>query len=171
MDSRMMDDDDLDLEREDVLVRNLVAADLGRLVRIDAQLMGRERPTMIESRMNRALNNTSINVSLGAEVDDGLVGAVMAEVHYGDYGRAEPMAILDTILVDPAFAGQGIGRALVAQLLKNLQALGVEHLRTEVGWNEQPLVGFLARMGFRPAERMVLDVRVEDAARRLSHRS
>jgi GNAT superfamily N-acetyltransferase len=171
MDSRMMDDDDVNLEREDVLVRNLAADDLRRTVRIDAKITGRERPQMIESRMNRALGNTDINVSLGAEIDGALVGVVMAEVHYGDYGRAEPLAVLDTILVDPDFGGKGVGKALIAQLLKNLRALGVDNLRTEVGWNEQPLVGFLARMGFRPAQRMVLDVAVDDAERRLSHRS
>lgn len=39
----------------------------------------------------------------------------------------------------------------------DLAALRIERVRTEVGWNEQELVGFLGRAGFAPVPRLVLE--------------
>jgi hypothetical protein len=41
--------------------------------------------------------------------------------------------------------------------MKNLKALGIERLRTEVAWNEHELAGFLDKNGFAPAARLVLE--------------
>ena len=43
------------------------------------------------------------------------------------------------------------------QLVKNLEALGIESVRTEVLWNDRELVGFLGKNGFAPAMRLVLE--------------
>lgn len=100
-----------------------------------------------------------MNISLGAEVDGGtLVGALLGSLHYGEFGQPEPLAVLDTLLVDPDFAGQGVGRVMMEQLRRNLGALRIERVRTEVGWNEQALIGFLAHEGFAPAPRLVLEL-------------
>ncbi len=98
-----------------------------------------------------------MRVSLGAEVDDLLVGAMLAEVHYGEFGLPEPLAVLDTVLVDRAFAGRGIARAMYEQLVRNLQALRIERLRTEVAWDDHELVAFFGRMGLAPVPRLVLE--------------
>jgi len=62
--------------------------------------------------------------------------------------------------VDEAFAGRGVGTALVDQLLRNLGALGIERVRTEVGWEEHELARFLGRRGFAPLPRLVLEASV-----------
>jgi GNAT superfamily N-acetyltransferase len=59
---------------------------------------------------------------------------------------------------DPAHARHGVGTALLDQLVKNLQALGIERLRTEVAWDEHDLNQFLGRRGFAPAPRLVLEL-------------
>lgn len=142
-------------------IRNLIAGDLARLVAIDAQHTGRRRTAWYEGRLARALRDSGVRVSLGAEVDGTLVGAVLAEVQYGEYGVADPVAVLDTVLVDRAFTHQGVGAALMEHLTRNLRALHIEHIRTEVAWDQQGLMGFLARSGFEPAPRLVLVRRVE----------
>lgn len=139
-----------------VTVRALRRTDLDRLVRIDQALGGRNRTLWFEQKLGRALESP-IQVSLGAEVDGALVGALLGSVHYGEFGVPEPIAVLDTILVDPAFSGRGIGRAMLDQLLLNLGALRIDRLRTEVAWNEQELIGFLGRSGFAPVPRLVLE--------------
>lgn len=144
-------------DRSDLVIRNLVAGDLDRLVRMDQKLTGRARRAWYEGRLRRALNDTDINVSLGAESQGMLAGAVLAGVHFGEYGLPEPVAVLDTVLVDPELKGRGIAMALLSQLVKNLEGLRIERIRTEVGWDELELVGFMAKVGFRPVPRLVLE--------------
>ena len=141
-----------------VVVRSLKREDASRLVRMDQAITGRNRSTWYEGKLKRALAESDLNVSLGAEVDGRLVGAVLGSLHYGEFGLPEPLAVLDTILVDPAHPREGIGTALLDQLVKNLRALGIERLRTEVGWDEHDLNRFLGRRGFAPAPRLVLEL-------------
>lgn len=150
MDSEHLDDDG------GVLVRTLTRADLDRLAKIDQANSGRNRRKYLEGKLDRALGS-DVRISLGAEIDGVLVGAILGSVHYGEFGLAEPIAILDTLLVDPTRKRMGIGRAMLDQLLKNLGALRIERIRSEVAWNDQELIGFLAKAGFVPAPRLVLD--------------
>lgn len=144
----------------DVVIRSLTATDLPRLVAIDEQITGRSRRAWYEGKLSRALGESDVHVSLGAERDGILVGAMLAAVYYGEFGLPEPVAVLDTLLVDRAFARLGIGRALFEQLLRNLSALRIERLRTEVAWDDHELVSFFASMGFTPAPRLVLELDV-----------
>lgn len=148
---------DFDGPSPDARIRTLTQSDLGRLVAMDAQHTGRKRSTWFEARLARALSESAVRVSLGAEVDGTLVGAVLGEVQYGEYGVAEPVAVLDTLLVDTAFVGQGIGATLLEHLVRNLRALNIERIRTEVAWDQQHILSFLAHSGFVPAQRLVLE--------------
>jgi GNAT superfamily N-acetyltransferase len=141
----------------DVTVRALRADDCARLVRLDHEISGRNRPAWYEGKIRRALDDTDVNISLGADLDGQLVGALLGSVHFGEFGQPEPVAILDTLLVDRAFARRGIASALLEQLLLNLSALRIERLRTEVSWDEFELMGFFAHSGFHPAPRLVLE--------------
>lgn len=55
-------------------------------------------------------------MSLTASRDGVVVGFLMARADLGDFGRVEPVAIADTIGVDPAYSHKGIGHALISQL-------------------------------------------------------
>ena len=145
-------------ESTDLIIRTLRADDCAWLVRTDETISGRSRTTWFQSKIDRALEESDVCISLGAEKDSLLVGALMGSVHYGEYGLPEPVAILDTLLVHPEFARQGVARALLDQLLKNLRALRISHLRTEVAWDEVELISFFGRVGFRPAHRLVLEM-------------
>ncbi|MFT7521454.1 MAG: GNAT superfamily N-acetyltransferase [Kiritimatiellia bacterium] len=153
---------DLDTSPADhrVSVRALTDADLDRLTRLDKAWTGRSRREWLQARLTRAGDTGSIALCFGAEVDGSLVGALLGNVQFGEYGQPEPTAILDTLLVDQAFSGQGVGRALMEQLRRNLVALRIETVRTEVGWQEQRLIGFLAKNGFQPAPRLVLELEI-----------
>jgi len=142
---------------EPATVRALREGDLSRLVRVDAAITGRTRTMWYERKLRHAYEEADIAISLGAECDGLLVGALMGSVRYGEFGLPEPVAVLDTVLVDPPFARRGVARAMLDQLLTNLRALRVSRLRTEVAWDEHELLGFFARAGFVPVPRLVLE--------------
>lgn len=150
----------MDEERDGVTVRLLTLADAPRLVRMDQAITGRNRTAWYEGKLKRALDESDLQISLGAEADGFLVGALLGSLHYGEFGQPEPIAVLDTILVDPGFARRGIGSSLLENLTRNLRALGIERLRTEVAWDEHDLGRFLGLQGFVPAPRLVLELRL-----------
>ncbi len=151
------DGDDIDaLSRDRVPVRSLREGDLDALVRIDAKLTGHERRAYFDSKMREVLGESGIRVSLVAEVDGRAGGFVMARVDYGEFGRTEPAAVIDTLGVDPGLGHHGLGAALLSQLFVNLSALGVEAARTSTNWDDFELLGFLEHNGFRPAQQIVL---------------
>jgi len=144
------------LSRDRVLVRSMTADDIDAVIRIDAKLTGRERRPYFEAKLREVLEESGVRVSVVAEVDGRPAGYIMARVDYGEFGQTEPVAVLDTIGVDPSLSKTGIGSAVLSQLLINLDALYVERLRTRVRWDNFGLLGFLARHGFQPAQQLVL---------------
>jgi ribosomal protein S18 acetylase RimI-like enzyme len=75
---------------------------------------------------------------------------------FGEFGHTSPEAVLDTIGVDPGYAHQGVGKALMSQLMANLAILRVETVRTEINWNDNALIGYFDAMGFVPAQHVTL---------------
>ena len=142
------------LARDLTEVRALNAADLDGVARIDRRLTGGDRSRYLRHAIDEALAESGIRVSLAAIVDGSLAGYVMARVDLGDFGRTAPVAILDTLGVDPLRQGHGIGRALLSQLLVNLAALRVERVETVVALRNVALLAFFVRAGFAPAERL-----------------
>jgi len=64
--------------------------------------------------------------------------------------------VMEAIGVDPAYAGQGVGRALMSQLMGNLTVLRAGAVRSETDWNDTGLIGFLDAMEFAPAQKISL---------------
>lgn len=148
------------LALDTVPVRSMLAEDLPYLIRIDQRITGRDRAGYYRSKVAEALDESGVRVSLVAELDGSVVGFIMARVDFGEFGRAEPEAVIDTIGVQPGFRHRQIGLALVTQLMGNLAALRVERVRTEVSWNEFSLLAFLDRCGFRPTARLAFSRRI-----------
>lgn len=141
-----------------IAVRDLRQEDIDRIVRIDRDATGLDRRGYYERRLETALQESGVRVSLAAEVDGLLTGFVIGRVYYGEYGRADAFATIDSIGVDPAFRGRGVGRALLEQLVRNLRGLRVERIQTEVDWDQWDLLRFLHDVGFQPAPRFALEM-------------
>ena len=140
-----------------IVVRSLNRGDCARLVAMDAKITGRTRTAWYEGKLDRALADSDLQISLGAEHEGLVVGAMLASLHYGEFGLPEPVAVLDTVLVDPTFSRQGVASAMYDQLTINLRALRIERIRTEVAWDEHELLGYFAAAGFKPVPRLVLE--------------
>jgi GNAT superfamily N-acetyltransferase len=142
------------LARDVADVGTLKDSDLEGIARVDRRLTGRDRRGYLCNAFAEALADSALRVSLVARVDGAIAGYLMARLDYGDFGRAEPTAVIDTIGVDPLRALQGIGRALLSQLFVNLAALGVDRVETSVAPGNLDLLGFFYKAGLRPAERL-----------------
>ncbi len=144
-------------EFDRIPVRALTLEDLDAIVRIDRRIVGHSRRDYLALKLRQALEDTRMRVSLGAEVDGHLAGFLMGRLYYGEFGVPEPVAILDTIGVDPERPREGTGRALLAQYKTNLRGLGIETIQTQARWDEWGLMQFLAAEGFAPAPRVFLE--------------
>lgn len=154
--------DDFDaLSRDKVLVRSLEHGDLDAVVRIDLKITGRDHRAFFERKFEEVLFESGVRLSLIAEIDEMVVGYMMARVDFGEFGRAASEAVIDTLGVAKAFRAQNVGHAMLSQLLINLATLQVESVRSEVEWSNFGLLGFLANCGFRPAQRLALSVALD----------
>jgi len=142
------------LARDHADVRTMQDDDLPDIIRIDRRTSGHDRAEYVKLLVDEALNDSAVRVSLTARVDGIVAGFVAASTDFGDFGRSEPVAVLDTIGVDPDYAHHGVGHALLSQLFVNLEALRVERVETVVSSHNFELLGFLYGVGFEQAQRL-----------------
>lgn len=149
-------DDFTALARDRIPVRSLIEADLAGITAIDRRHSGQDRSAYYARKLDEVLNRSGVRLSLMAEIDGMPAGFVMARVDYGEFGQTADEAVMEAIGVDPAFAGHGVGRALMSQLMANLTVLRADTVRSETDWNDTALIGFLNAMEFAPAQRISL---------------
>ncbi len=142
------------LARDALHLKIFSTEDLDGAARIDRRHTGRDRRGYLCRTLREALADSALRISLAARMDGGVAGYLMARLDYGDFGRVEPAAVIDTVGVDPMRERQGIGRALLSQLFVNLRGLGVERVETAVAPGRADLLGFFCGAGFRPSERL-----------------
>jgi len=142
------------LARDRIDVRSLAPEDVDGMARIDSTITGRDRRAYFARQLSEVLQDSAIRVSLVAHCDGSVTGYLTAKVDFGDFGRTEPVAVIDTIGVDPDFGGSGIGSALLSQLCVNLEALQVERVETVIAREHIDLLAFFYNAGFAPSERL-----------------
>jgi ribosomal protein S18 acetylase RimI-like enzyme len=145
---------------EHVLVRQLEAKDLDAVVKIDSRHSGRPRREYYTRKIDEGIRESGVRISLAAETDGCIAGFLLGRVYYGEFGLPDRVAIIDSIGVDPGFAGKHVGAALMAQLETNMRALGVERVQTQVEWDSFKLLGFLKAQQFEPAPVLTLEKRL-----------
>ncbi len=153
-------DDFQALARDLVVCRSLNAADMPALIRIDKKVAGHDRTDYYRRKVKEVIDESGIRVSMVAELDGNIVGFTMARVDFGEFGRTEPVAVLDTIAVDPGYKHHLIGTALLSQLLANLTSLGLETIRTVVMPDHLDVLAFLLKNGFHPGQRLTFSCAV-----------
>ena len=142
------------LARDVADIRLMQSTDLCDVVRIDAASTGHVRDAYMERKLAEAMYDSAIRVSLVARVDDAIAGFLMARVDLGDFGRTEPVAVLDTIGVHPDCRHRRVAHALLSQLFVNLGGLRIERVETVVAPHDVDLLGFFYAVGFAPSQRI-----------------
>jgi N-acetylglutamate synthase-like GNAT family acetyltransferase len=146
---------------DDVKVRVLRSEDFNSIVEIDNMVGGKSRPQYYERKLRRLTDSSEqIVSSLVAEIDGVVVGFLMGEVFYGEYGIPESQANIDTIGVHPKMQRSGVARRLLEEFVMNMKAIGVTSIRTLVNWNDFNLVGFFSSMEFEPTPVLNLELKI-----------
>lgn len=140
--------------------RPMAPADLHEILRIDRAVNGRERSAYIESLLAEATQASRTRVSLVGRLDGAIVCFVMARADIGDFGRDQPVAVVDTIGVDPEYAHRGLGRALLQRLFANVSELQVGRVETIVKLSDLALLGFFQGVGMVPSQRLCFEGRL-----------
>ena len=96
--------DTMGLENETVQVRNLRPADLDKVIALDARNTGVRREEYFKLKLEQAITEVGLEISLAAEVDECFAGYLIARVYYGEFGSMERIAMLDSIGVHPDFS-------------------------------------------------------------------
>ncbi len=142
-----------------VNVRMIRKNDLDGVVAIDKIITGQERREYYQRKLGQALDN-DVNASVVAEVDGKLVGFMMGDIYFGEYGIPDATATIDTIGVHPDFQKHGVASELMDQFLMNMKAANVKKIYTLVNWNDFALEGFFSRHKFQPSKRISLELQL-----------
>jgi len=111
----------------------------------------------VETMLDAARN---INSSLVAEVDGRIVGFIMGDVLFGEFGVPETTGTIDTLGVHPDCQHHGIASELLEQFLVNMKAVGVNKVYALVNWDDFALEKFLSRHSFVPSKRINLEYKL-----------
>ncbi len=137
--------------------RPLIADDLNRVIKIDAQYVGRRRDGFYRKRLEAALAKPPNFIYLGCDRHSKLQGYLLARLQEGEYGTEGRSASLDAIGVDTAASGNGIGRSLLAALDEILQRKEINSVYTQAEWFNLPMLRFFAGTDFSLAPRHILE--------------
>lgn len=137
--------------------RPLRVDELERVIAVDAANVGRSRRHFLAKRFGAVEQSPEDYIHLGVDAGGQLGGYVLARVLRGEFGRDEPIGVLDVINVDRALAARGYGQRLLAALAAQLRARGVTRLYSEAEWTNHTLLRFFAASGFELARRVILE--------------
>jgi GNAT superfamily N-acetyltransferase len=138
-------------------IRLIDAADLEAVVAIDRAHTKYSRRRFFEKRFAQAAAHPAEFVQIGFARGGSLRGFVIAHLLRGQFGRDEPVAVLDALGVEFNNQSHGMGQLLIGHLLEILRHRGVRVLHSQASWKSHDLLRFFDRCGFALSSRVVLE--------------
>ena len=140
-------------------MRVMRGADLDAIVAIDRKVSGQDRREYYERKAAVLLDKKhTINSSLVAELDGKVVGFIMGDIYFGEFGIPDTSATIDTLGVDPTVQNRGVASELLDQFVMNMKAAGVNKIYTLVNWSDFSLEHFFSHHKFVPSKLINLEL-------------
>lgn len=140
--------------------RPLTVDDIDSIIRIDEQILRRKRSQLFHQQLREQIEKHG-DESLCAVTSDGkLVGYLIAETKVYIYGTDDLSAWIILLGVDPDYQDQGVGTALVKQVIAYFAQKGIKTIRTVTAWNWGDLVEFFSSIGFDLSTYLALELKI-----------
>jgi len=140
------------------IMRLLKKDDLDAIVAIDELVSRQNRREYYERKVAAILDpGRAVNTSIVCEADGQVVGFIMGDVYFGEFGIPETTATIDTIGVHPSVQNKGVASELLDQFFMNMKVAGVQKVYTLVNWDDFALEKFFSRHRFVPSKRINLE--------------
>ena len=148
------------MSAQEPIIRIMKEEDLARIIEIDNEVLGEERPEYWEKKVEMAGKKSPLP-SLVAEIEDKVVGFVIGEASGWEYGVPENIGWVDTIGVDPKYQKKGLGGLLMKELLNYMKKVDVDTVYTLVNWRDWKLLRFFDTMGFERGDMINLELKID----------
>ena len=146
---------------EDMVVRPVRAADLEKIISIDAQITGIEKADYWYERFHvYGARGQSPRFFLVAEHADGIVGFIIGEVRDWEFGTP-PCGWVFGISVDPGVRLSGVGTRLLDALCNSFRQAGVTKVRTLLVFNDLLVMKFYRSQGMMAAPIITLERKLD----------
>jgi predicted N-acetyltransferase YhbS len=144
---------------EAIKIRAMAYADLDAIVRIDKEVLGKERPEYWSMKIENQESRSPLT-SLVAEMKGTVVGFIIGDASGWEYGIPNTVGWIDTIGILPQYQRHGIAKLLFKEMIGNLKTVGVDTIYTLVNWKEWDLLHFFDKMGFRKGDMIQLELKI-----------
>ena len=158
-----------------VKIRVLDESDLDAVVKIDKNVLGKERRAFWKRKI--AYAGIYPRPALVAEFEGKVVGFILGYVSGWEFGVPDTVGWIDTLGVDPAYQRRGIGRELFNALIEIFKRSGREEtpeakkaekqkvegvnvVYTLASWIDSDLLQFYHAMGFKKGQMINLEIKV-----------
>jgi len=158
-----------------VKIRVLDESDLDAVVKIDKNVLGKERRAFWKRKI--AYAGIYPRPALVAEFEEKVVGFILGYVSGWEFGVPDTVGWIDTLGVDPAYQRRGIGRALFNELIEIFKRSGREEtpeakkaekrkvegvnvVYTLASWIDSDLLQFYHTMGFKKGQMINLEIKI-----------
>ena len=137
-----------------VKIQPLSLDNIKDIVRIEKRIEGKlgiineERMEYLKEATRYNIERSDPMMSLGAELDENIVGFIIGEIRIWEFGIAEKTGWIRILGVDPDFQRRGIGRKLGEALLEHFKRRGIKRIRTMAEWYTGDLISFFKSLGF-----------------------
>ena len=146
------------MPRQEPKMRVMRLDDVDAVAAIDKLVTKSDRREYYARKIESVVDNPhNINSSLVAELDGKIVGFIMGDIYFGEFGVPETSATIDTIGVAPDYQKHGVAQDLMDQFLTNMKGAGVRKVYTLVNWDDFKLEKFFARHKFVPSKLVNLE--------------
>ena len=144
------------------VMRVLKRGDLDAVVALDQLVSKQQRREYYERKFESVLDaKRNLNASIVCEIDGKVVGFLMGDVYFGEFGIPEASATIDTLGVHPDQQQHGIASEMLDQFMMNMKVGGVKKVYTLVNWDDFALEKFFSRNRFAPSKRVNLEFQVQ----------
>lgn len=140
-----------------IRIRPLTESDIPGIEKIEKAITKSPRTGSLGRLVREQLKRGDAKACLAAEVDGKFAGFVVGDVRPWEFGEDRDVGWIKVVGVDPAFQGQGVGKALGETLLKYFTEKGVARVRTLVEWHAGDMIAYFQALGFDRSDLIPLE--------------